>query len=74
MLRSRHHVRTEPHAPALLKLLVSHSSWQISPSTTSIFIFLSIEKLIEFVAHLPGEDQQRAFPTLIQHALRVPLE
>ena len=60
--------------PALLKLLMGRSYWRISFPTTSIFIFLSIEKLIEFVAHLSGEDQQGTLPALIQHTLRVPLE
>jgi hypothetical protein len=60
--------------PAFLKLLVSHSCWQISSSTTSIFIFLTIEKLVDLPAHLLSEDQQGPFPTLIQHTMRVPLK
>ena len=60
--------------PALLKLLVSHSCWEISSSTTSIFLFLTIEKLVDLPAHLLSEDQQGTFPTLIQHTLRVPLK
>jgi len=39
-----------------------------------IFILFSIEKLIEFVTHLSGEDQQRAFPALVKNALAVSLE
>jgi hypothetical protein len=53
---------------------VSRSCWQNSSSTTSIFIFLAIEKFIEFVAHLPSEDQQRAFPALVKNTLKVSLE
>jgi hypothetical protein len=60
--------------PASLKLFFSRRSWQISPSTTSIFIFLSVEKFVDLPAHLLREDQQRAFPTLIEYTLRVPLE
>jgi hypothetical protein len=53
---------------------VSRSCGQISSSATSIFIFLPIEKLVEFVAHLSGEDQQGTLPALIQHTLRMSLE
>jgi hypothetical protein len=53
---------------------MGRSCWLISPSTTSIFIFLAIEKLIEFVTHLSGEDQQGTLPALVMNTLRVPLE
>jgi hypothetical protein len=53
---------------------VSRSCGQVSSSATSIFIFLPIEKLVEFVAHLSGEDQQGTLPALIQHTLRMSLE
>jgi len=39
-----------------------------------VFTFLPIEKLIQFVTHLSGEDQQRTFPALVKNALAVPLE
>jgi hypothetical protein len=53
---------------------VSRACWQISSSTTSILIFLNIEKLIEFVAHLSREDQHGASPVLVNNTLRVSLE
>jgi hypothetical protein len=60
--------------PVLLKFLVSHSCWQISPSTTGIFIFLSVEKFVDLPAHLLSEDQQGTLPTLVKNALAVSLE
>ena len=60
--------------PVLLKFLVSHSRWQISSSTTSIFIFLSVEKFVDLPAHLLSEDQQGTLPALVKNALAVSLE
>jgi hypothetical protein len=60
--------------PVLFKFLVSHSCWQISSSTTSIFIFLSVEKFVDLPAHLLSEDQQGTLPALVKNALAVSLE
>ena len=46
----------------------------MSPSTTSIFIFLSVEKLVDLPAHLLSEDQQGTLPALVKNALAVSLE
>ncbi len=58
----------------LLEFLVSHFCWQISSSTTSIFIFLSVEKFVDLPAHLLREDQQGTLPALVKNALAVSLE
>ena len=60
--------------PVLLKFLASHSCWRISSSTTSIFIFLPIEKFVDLPAHLLREDHQRTLPALVEDALAVALE
>ena len=58
----------------LLKFLVSHSRWQISSSTTSIFVFFSVEKFVDLPTHLLGEYQQGTLPALVKNALAVSLE
>jgi hypothetical protein len=60
--------------PASLKLFFSRRSWQISPSTTSIFIFLSVEKFVDLPTHLLSEDQQRTLPALVKNTLAVSLK
>jgi hypothetical protein len=74
--RTPNHHRTAvvTSCPVLLKFLVSHSCWQISSSTTSIFIFLPVEKFVDLPAHLLSEDQQGTLPALVENALAVSLE
>jgi len=60
--------------PVLLKFLMSHSCWQVSSSTTSIFIFPSVEKFVDLPAHLLSEEQQGTLPALVKNALAVALE